>query len=75
IANGSATKNTEQNVSFLGKSDTALSLPMASGRSDYKFLLKMLFFGHDRQISRQNNSSHVQPILVGPFLLDRYWIG
>ncbi len=35
---------------------------------------KIPFFGHDRDFSGQNNSPRVQPILVGPFLFDRYWM-
>ncbi|MCP4487630.1 MAG: hypothetical protein GY820_09995 [Gammaproteobacteria bacterium] len=35
---------------------------------------KMRFFCHDRDFSGQNNSTRVQPILVGPFLFDRYWM-
>ncbi len=29
---------------------------------------------HDRAFLGQNNSPRVQPILVGPFLFDRYWM-
>ncbi|MCP4492145.1 MAG: hypothetical protein GY820_33280 [Gammaproteobacteria bacterium] len=41
-----------------------------------KFVAKknILIFGHDRDFLGQNNSPRVQPILVGPFLFDRYWI-
>ncbi|MCP4489849.1 MAG: hypothetical protein GY820_21400 [Gammaproteobacteria bacterium] len=48
--------------------------PTTNSRSKFVANEKNPFFGHDWQISAQNKSPRVQPILVGPFLFDRYWM-
>ncbi|MCP4474240.1 MAG: hypothetical protein GY821_06680, partial [Gammaproteobacteria bacterium] len=80
ITKGPAAKNAERIEAFWVNQTRRFHFRWFQGdpttKSCSKFVAKKNFpiSSHDRDFLGQNNSPRVQPILVGPFLFDRYWM-